>query len=308
MVQPPTVYCGDGMSNQMGRASVREYLYVDTPRVRTLLAQLSSGLPEERKSEQTKKWTASLTDLGGPQHDEGVREQEVRSLADLHVAMLEEAAQYADMLLDVSEVSKKAKNWNRGRIHKALNPGSLIRVTAPTSIIYPASFAASATAMDSLSEDDSFSQDVTKIVRAMYGDHLTLRIYPCGEDDWEYQYSGVISDPGGYLSGEKAVLFSRLGADPQEWTTIASISRVPERDHAAPTVRLERVVQTLQGVLEREEMSRRVLEKMIQESSRAMEGMGLTEAPVWPAVAVIPIAVYRQIRPSIITPELELED
>lgn len=296
------------MPNHIGKASVREYLYVDTPRVRTLLAQLSFGLPEERKSERTRQWTASLTGLDGPQHDEGSREQEVRSLADLHVAMLEDAAEYAKMLLDVSNFSKKPKNWNRGRIHKALNPGSLIRITAPTSIIYPASFAASATALDSLSDDDTFSQDVGKIVRAMYGEHLTLRIYPCGEDDWEYQYSGVVSDPGGYLSGEKSVLFSRLGADPQMWTTVATVSRIPDRDHTPPTVRLEQVMTTLQQALENEEMSRRVLEKMIQESSRAMEGMGLSEAPTWPAVSVIPIAVYREVSPSALPPDLDSDD
>ncbi|MZF88944.1 hypothetical protein [Streptomyces sp. SID5643] len=296
------------MPNHIGKASVREYLYVDTPRVRTLLAQLSFGLPEERKSERTRQWTASLTGLDGPQHDEGSREQEVRSLADLHVAMLEDAAEYAKMLLDVSDFSKKPKNWNRGRIHKALNPGSLIRITAPTSIIYPASFAASATALDSLSDDDTFSQDVGKIVRAMYGEHLTLRIYPCGEDDWEYQYSGVVSDPGGYLSGEKSVLFSRLGADPQMWTTVATVSRIPDRDHTPPTVRLEQVMTTLQQALENEEMSRRVLEKMIQESSRAMEGMGLSEAPTWPAVSVIPIAVYREVSPSALPPDLDSDD
>ncbi|MFJ4896983.1 hypothetical protein [Streptomyces sp. NPDC088727] len=296
------------MATRIERTSVREYLYVDTPRVRTLLAQLSFGLPEERKSDRTRQWTVSLTGLDGPQHDEGSREQEVRSLAELHVAMLEDAAEYANMLLDVSEISRRPKNWNRGRIHRALNPGSLIRITAPTSIIYPASFAASATAFDSFNEDDEFSRDVSKIVRAMYGDHLTLRIYPCGEGDWENQYSGVISDPGGYLSGEKSVLFSRLGADPQLWTTVATVSRVPERDHTAPTVRLEQAMATLQTALEKEEMNRQILEKMIQEFSRAMEGMGLSEAPMWPAVSVIPIAVYRDVKPSVLIPELELND
>ncbi|WP_405862844.1 hypothetical protein OG407_30495 [Streptomyces sp. NBC_01515] len=296
------------MTDQTGKTSVREYLYVDTARVRTLLAQLSSGLPEERNSERTRQWTVSLTGLDGPQHDESSRHQEVRSLADLHVAMLEDAAEYANILLDVTEISKKPKNWNRGRIHKALNPGSLIRITAPTSTIYPASFATSAAAFDSLSDDNTFSQDVGKIVRAMYGEHLTLRVYPCGEEGWEYQYSGVISDPGGYLAGEKSVLFSRLGADPQTWTTVATISRVPERDHIAPTVRFEQVMATLQVALDKGEMNRRILEKMIQEANRAMEGMGLSEAPTWPAISVIPIAVYREVKPSAITPELELDD
>ncbi|MFF4861881.1 hypothetical protein ACFY3J_09105 [Streptomyces sp. NPDC001231] len=222
--------------------------------------------------------------------------------------MLEDDAEYVQMLLDVSEVSKRPKNWNRGRLHRALRPGSLIRVKGPTSIIYPASFAASATAFDSFSDDVNFSRDVEKIVHAMYGEHLTLRVYPCGQDEWEYQFSGVISDPGNYLAGEKTVLFSRLGADPQEWTTLATISRIPERDSTPPTARFERVMSTLQTVMGDSEINRQVLERMIQETSRAMEGIGLSEAPTWPAISVIPLAVYRAVQPSQITAELELDD
>ncbi|WGD42006.1 hypothetical protein PYS65_18585 [Streptomyces cathayae] len=222
--------------------------------------------------------------------------------------MLEEVAEYSKMLLDVSDVSKKPKNWHRERIHKALRPSSLIRVTGPTAVIYPAAFAASASAFDEFSEDDSFSLDLGKIVRSMYGEHLTLRVYPCGEEEWECQYSGVISDPGGYLSGEKEVLFSRLGADPQEWTTVASISRIPRRDAASSGNRFERIVMKLQDSFSDEQLDRRILEKVIQEASREMERMGLSEAPSWPAVSVIPLAVYREIKPSFITSELESDD
>ncbi|GGS71766.1 DUF6414 family protein [Streptomyces griseoviridis] len=290
------------------KTSVREYLYVDTPRVRTLLAQLSSGLPEERRSERTQRWNASLAGIDGPRNEEGANEQEVRSLADLHVAMLEEVAEYSQMILDVSEVSARSKNWHRGRIHKALRPSSLIRVTGPTAIVYPASFAASASAFDEFSEDKSFSVDMAKIVRSMYGDHLTLRVYPCGEEEWECQYSGVIADPGRYLAGEKEVLFSRLGADPQDWTTVATISRIPRRDTTSSEGHFERIAETLQDSFTDGRMNRRILEKMIQEASREMERMGLSEAPSWPAVSVIPLAVYREIQPSSITPELKLDD
>lgn len=289
-------------------ASLRDYLYVDTLRVRSLLAQLASGLPETRRSDHTRRWTDSLVGADGPRHEEGMSDQEVRSLADLHVAMLEDDAEYAQMLLDVSEPSKKPKNWNRGRLHRALRPGSLIRVKGPTNIIYPASFAASAAAFDSFSDNADFSRAVEKIVHAMYGGHLTLRVYPCGQDEWDCQYSGVISDPGNYLAGEKTVLFSRLGADPQEWTTIATISRIPERDNTPATDRFERAMSTLQATMTDGEASRQVLEKMIQETSRAMEGIGLSEAPTWPAISVIPLAVYRTVEPSKLTPELELDD
>ncbi|MCI3240492.1 DUF6414 family protein [Streptomyces spinosisporus] len=291
------------------QARVREYLYVDVPRVRTLLAQLALGLPQERRSDRTRQWSASLTGIEGQHHEEGSSDQEVRSLADLHVAMLEDDAEFARMLADVTEVSKKPKNWNRGRIHKALNLGSLIRITGPTSFIYPASFAKSVTAFDVFSDDKTFSTEVTQIVKAMYGEHLTLRVFPCGEGEREYQFSGVISDAGGYLAGEKSVLFSRLGADLQNWTTLATVSRIPERDHMSPTVRLEQVMGELQQAFSRrEEVNRQILEKMIQETSRAIEGMGFTEAPVWPAISIIPIAIYREVVPSIIGPELEAED
>ncbi|MFD5547540.1 hypothetical protein ACFWJQ_12490 [Streptomyces goshikiensis] len=222
--------------------------------------------------------------------------------------MLEDDAMYAQMLLDVSEASKKTKNWNRERIHRALHPGSLIRITGPTSIIYPAAFAASAAAFAGVNNDHDFSDNVEKIVRSMFGEHLTLRVYPCGENEWQYQYSGVIADPGNYLAGERTALFSRLGADPQEWTTLAIISRIPVRDNTPPTTRFEMAMSTFEKAMSAGEFNRQLFEKLIQETNRAMEGMGLSEAPTWPAVSVIPIAVYRTVRPSTITPELQLDD
>ncbi|MCZ4095991.1 DUF6414 family protein [Streptomyces sp. H39-C1] len=300
------------MTSQLrsGVSDVREYLYVDTPRVRTLLTQFGAGLPEGRRSERTRNWTASFAEVEELGNVEGSNEQEYRSLADLHVAMLEEDAESLDMLVDVSGISQKKKSWNLGRLHRELLLGSLIRVTGPTQVIDPSAFAASASAFDKFSEDSSFSQNVVAITEAMYRGHLALRVFPCGVDEWEYQYCGLIADPGGYLAAERSALFSRLGADPQEWTVVASISRIPSRDNVPPSTRFENAMNSIQSAFQNgpDSISRRALEVMIQEASRAMEGMGLSEAPTWPAIAVTPLAIYRKIQRSNITPDLNNED
>ncbi|MFI8446315.1 hypothetical protein ACIGFH_01235 [Streptomyces erythrochromogenes] len=221
--------------------------------------------------------------------------------------MLEEVAEYSGMLTDVSDVSKRSKNWHRGRLHKALRPSSIIRVTGPTAIIDPASFAAVVSAFDEINDDDSFSRMVNIIIKSMYGDHLALRVYPCGEDEWECQYSGVVADPGGYLAGERSVLFARLGADVQEWTTLATISRIPAQNETVSPGGFQRIMTSLQASMGGEQLSRRLLEKMILEASRELESRGLSEAPVWPAISVVPIAVYREIRRSRLTPDLEID-
>ncbi|MDI6412782.1 hypothetical protein QLX52_28670 [Streptomyces albus] len=289
---------------------IREYLYVDTPRVRSLLAQFAAGLPENRMSDRTKKWTASFSQIVGLGRERSTSDQETRSLADLHVAMLEEDAESLGLLSDVSIISQKKKNWNRGKLHRILSPGNFIRVTALTQIIDPASFAATARAMDSLGDDSSFSEQVTLVTEALYRGQLVFRVLPCGTDETEYRYTGIVADPGNYLSDERSALNARFGAKAQEWTTLALVSRVPEQNTAPPLSRFESAVQGLAGAFEGDpdRLDRGALESLIQEAARALEDFGLSEAPNWPAISVTPLAVYRNLSGFAVPTEMEEDD
>jgi hypothetical protein len=82
---------------------VRDYVYVDTMRVRSLLAQTDDGLRDERSSTSSRSRRLRLgSKLTGYEHGRDLSEGETMSLADLHVSMLEESAEALGLLADVS--------------------------------------------------------------------------------------------------------------------------------------------------------------------------------------------------------------
>ncbi|WP_433328243.1 DUF6414 family protein [Spirillospora sp. CA-294931] len=294
-----------------GVPDIREYLYVDTPRVRTLLAQFTAGLPEEESSTSghIRKWQGSFNRIVGFSRERSESDQESRSLADLHVAMLEEAAEARGVLGDISAAAAIAKNWNQERLHKALKVGALIRISSPTLLLDPAAFAKKAKKFDEVSGDTEFSAVVTQVVESLYGDSLAVRILPCGPERPKLRFTGMIADPGDYLGKDRPTLFSRLGADAQEWTTVASISRIPRRGQSNYSAQLARIAGEVNQVMRQntDRIERAALEVLIQETGRAMEEAGLSEAPSWPAISIVPLALYRQVPAFSIEPDMEVE-
>src|SRR6266516_2924614 len=87
---------------------LREMLYVDTGRVRSYLAQLEQGLPErvQRVEEQTRRWALGAQFIVGRAEagkQSSAREQQDRTLSDLHFAIFEDVAEQVGFLTDVSD-------------------------------------------------------------------------------------------------------------------------------------------------------------------------------------------------------------
>ncbi|MFF0391672.1 hypothetical protein ACFYS8_23740 [Kitasatospora sp. NPDC004615] len=225
--------------------------------------------------------------------------------------MLEENAQTLGLIADISDLANRPKNWLRGRLHRALVPGSLIRVTAPTQIIEFSSFVKSIESVGIAAGDDGeFSGMIAKVVRAMYGEQPVIRSLPCGLDQPEYRFTGIVTDPAGYISKEREALFSRLGADAQAWTMVASVSRIPDKHAVVGIDGIQRAVESLKAqlALSPDKIDRGSFESMVQETGRALESMGISEAPSWPAISVIPLAVYRSVLPVVLDDSLTAED
>lgn len=136
---------------------VRDFLYVDINRVRSLLAQLAGGAPEVVK-EKTSSLSALRATLGlTPFSFEHARErrdeqEESRSLTDLTFVLFEESAEAVGLLSDLSDRASVVDNWRSGRLHQDLEVSQLIRVTAPVRVLDPVYFQRSVERLDDLVE------------------------------------------------------------------------------------------------------------------------------------------------------------
>ncbi|NEA16599.1 hypothetical protein [Streptomyces halstedii] len=124
---------------------LREFLYVDTDKVRAMLAQLDGGVAEEsRRTERTEKRTTVGPRMAA-QHFQGSSGEEYtnKSLGDALFPMLEDALESEGLLSDISLEVSDIEKWNSGEIKQSLPPGSLVRVTAVGSF-FDARYVASA--------------------------------------------------------------------------------------------------------------------------------------------------------------------
>jgi len=134
---------------------VRDYLYVDIARVRSLLAQMANGAPDvvTERSARVRELYAGLS-LGpvvaGARQGRNAESEEIRSLADLHFALFEESAEALGFLTDVSDQVRDENAWRTGKVATSLAESQLIRVTAPVRLVDPAYFKESLGRIDTM--------------------------------------------------------------------------------------------------------------------------------------------------------------
>lgn len=290
---------------ESGEQFLRDYLYVDTSRVRSLLAQLYEGVPEQVKSseENHKRWQAGLRGLGAV----AIREtgpssgfEETRALSDLHLSMFEDAAEQGGFLRDLSEEANDPRDWKRGRLRKKLVVGDLIRVTAPTRIIDPRHVTATLSRQESALGGATAPTQVTfaqvnSIVQGLYGSGIVVRSFPAGIDNPECNFSGTLLDDPQYIEPERSTLFARHGVDAQEWTIVAHVSRVPDD---VPPARLALHDASSMFEAGATSLDRGKFEEFLSQIVMEIERTGLSEAPRHPAITVAPLAVYRTLTPA----------
>ncbi|MFE5029229.1 hypothetical protein ACFRAO_39550 [Streptomyces sp. NPDC056656] len=124
---------------------LREFPYVDTDKVRAMLAQLDGGIAEEsRETERTESRT-TVGPRAAAQHFRGAGSESYtqKSLGDALFPMLEDALESEGLIRDISEEVADAEQWNSGELKKSAPPGSLVRISAPGSL-FDARYMASA--------------------------------------------------------------------------------------------------------------------------------------------------------------------
>ncbi|MFE3587069.1 hypothetical protein ACFXOY_06040 [Streptomyces niveus] len=124
---------------------LREFLYVDTDKVRALLAQLDGGIAEESRETERKERRTTVGPRSAAQHLQGTGSESYtnKSLGDALFPMLEEALESELLLHDISDDASEVDLWQTGELKIKYPPGSLVRLTAPGSL-FDTRYAASA--------------------------------------------------------------------------------------------------------------------------------------------------------------------
>jgi hypothetical protein len=289
------------MSKNMPESDVpdiREYLFVDNARIRMLLAQFQGGAPETTKQSTSRshKLMLGLKALGAEKGRSQAAEDTI-ALSDLHVSMLEEDAEALGMLKDLSEESKDQDFWKRGGARKRLKAGMLARVTAPTQLIDPHSITQVWQKFNkAFSSDEPMSQALDGIT-SLYGEHLALNVLPLGLRSPTKAFVGVIDHRTDFATLDRASLFSRLGPDPTELTTIMQIARIPQEEVKASSQEqlLKEFKASSQQAIVTGRLDRSALDQFLTGLMKMTEEYGLQAAPLWPSMAITPLAIYRHM-------------
>lgn len=280
---------------------VREYIYVDADRVTSLLAQMYDGLPteQERKQSRSSRIQANAKILRGERGRDDTQSETI-TLADLHTSMLEEAAYNLGLLRDVSEDPAEKvhrhKSWLRGQVRRLIKPGMLLRVTAPTILVDPHHLIETFRGYEAIDDDeDPEFEGILKMITAIYGKEITLNIRPT--DDPRAAFVGTIPHDHGFKALSRDLLLNRIGADPTEMTALVQIARIPteqdktQEDHLTEFSDLGQRLARLSS----DTLDRQILDGMISKMGALIESAGLSAAPKWPAISVIPLALYRNV-------------
>lgn len=282
---------------------LRDYLFVDRQRVGSLLAQFSEGLPGERVegSNRSSKLQAGIRNFFSIERDSGRSDSQTLALADLHVSQLEENAEALRMLADVSEQIQKRKNWLRGKVRDSLKPGMLLRVTAPTQIsdisTIVSSFRSLFGAFEQQQEDD-FSSVINQ-VESLYGQSISVSIRAAGEDDFQIGFVGEIPHDHEFGPMRRELLLSQVGPRATDLTTLMQVAAVPtEKDtRTKPQQLLRDLMPSVERLTDGEQLNRRILDQMMTAFGGFLAETGFVAAPKWPAISVVPLAIYRQVEP-----------
>lgn len=279
-----------------GDPILQDFIYVDVPRVRSLLGQLYQGTPEkvEAITEKLGRWGLGAT-LGVAKGDVGKqsidRTQETRTFGELHFTMFEEAAEAAGFLHDISDVASVAVNWDRGVIHDVAQEGTIVRLTAPSNIVdghYFSDMIGHLIEANILGNSQKTAKMMHNMMKVMYPKGVVVRIMPCGKAHPNHGFVGTLLERSEYVESERTALYGRYGDEPREWTTVGIVARRGERHMRLETPDMK--------AAPGKSFEREKLDAFVQYFSKLMESHGANESPSYPGAAIIPLAVYKPIK------------
>lgn len=112
---------------------IKEFLYVDVDRTRSLLAQMAGGITKEVRerivNDLQGRAQAAIFGIGATgQYTRGSQHEEARSLQDLTFVEFERLANGSDLITELGPDVMSADSWLAGDVHRQLTPGQLARI------------------------------------------------------------------------------------------------------------------------------------------------------------------------------------
>ncbi|GAA2378494.1 DUF6414 family protein [Nonomuraea africana] len=113
-------------------AYLREYLYADVDKIRSLAGQLMEGVPEESRTteKRVKQLSLGIKAVAGSANDWASEEYVNKSLADSLFATLEDILESEGWLQDISDVLMAAET-DLTNLSDSYPPAQLVRITGP---------------------------------------------------------------------------------------------------------------------------------------------------------------------------------
>jgi hypothetical protein len=114
---------------------LRDFLYVDTDKVRGLLAQLDEGIVEASSEADTHEKSSGLGLKALAEHSQrwGSERTVQKSLGDALFPTLEQALEATGLLVDLSDSLTQGDFWG-AEMREHHPPGTLVRITAPAAL------------------------------------------------------------------------------------------------------------------------------------------------------------------------------
>lgn len=252
----------------MASEPLKEFLYVDVDRTRSLLAQLQGGVVESLTSESAStvegSANASLFGLGGGgAYSRGSVYQESRSFQDMVFVAFETLADQHGLVTNLGGDFSQADKWESGAVHSNLREGQLVRATCDVQILDGALFRGRLERLDrmmdgllelvpQLSAKNSTPQQrrssgtaaktamlggfspeqlsaLSSFVDAFVGNDIAFRALMCGQAHLTLGFGGTLLGRREYIQEERDSLFSRYGTVASSWTCVMQVAAIPRQ-------------------------------------------------------------------------------
>ncbi len=259
--------------------------------------------------------------------------EESRSMQDLNFVVLEELLEREGLIAEVPSIVSDPEAWRSGAVQEQVHEGQIVKFTGAIQILDPRFFAGRVEQLERLAraftafapaleppsaaavqrsrkggptpakpksnvkEDAALAamlgfepamlRSMSELIAAFTSDTIQLRVLPAGLDSPDCHFGGSLLGRSEYIQEEREALFSRYGTRLDDWTVVMQLARIPERTTDSPPVQSEYARPT-------NRVDRAALEGMALQFVQMMERTGVAEGPVWPAVSVTPLAMYRQ--------------
>lgn len=304
---------------------VKDFVYLDTPRLESILAQLQRGLIRELVKTKGRE-TGIEAELSGGlpwlqarlsgRGDISGEHQTSKVLHDYLYSLVEEGL--GKRIRDVNALS--VDDWRTDRVHQELGrtQTDFIRVTGRVKITdfmgLAAQLESTAGLMEALQrisvsqqndqrsqsrrgkggkrpttrgQDETITQLVS-IVKEFYGDLIVLKVFPLPDDD-SYHFTGALSKNG--LQDERAHMLLKFGtAASAPWTMLGQVASVPAKAQTATDLRSISLPSLSPAQFT--DMADAV-EQLLDAIAQVFAVTGMSMTVKYPAIAVTPLAVYR---------------